>query len=67
MKLTYSEMARNQIMKLPPIIEKGIRVLLEELQDEPYLGKALQRDLTGYRSVPFKRYRVIYKISDNQS
>ncbi|MBU0506495.1 MAG: type II toxin-antitoxin system RelE/ParE family toxin [bacterium] len=54
-------------MKLPPIIEKGIRVLLEELQDEPYLGKALQRDLTGYRSVPFKRYRVIYKISDNQS
>ncbi len=62
MKLIYSEIAKNQIKKLPPQIKRGIREILESLKEDSYIGKALQRDLFGFRSLAFKRYRIIYKV-----
>lgn len=62
MKLLYTKEARDEIRGLAPEIKQGIRRTLEELRGNPYLGKPLRVDLKGFYSLPFKRYRVLYKI-----
>ncbi|MBI4411291.1 MAG: type II toxin-antitoxin system RelE/ParE family toxin [Deltaproteobacteria bacterium] len=52
---------------MPPEIKQGIRLLLDELQKNPHSGKPLQRELTGFYSLRYKRHRIIYKpISDRK-
>ena len=67
MILTYSHEAKERIRFLPPEIKKGIKEILEGLSENPYLGKPLQRELSGFWSVAFKHYRIIYKILDDQN
>ena len=62
MTLLYSQEAKGQIRSLSPEIKKGLREILEGLREDPYLGKPLQRELSGFWSLVFKQYRVIYKI-----
>lgn len=63
MKLVYSALAREQIRRLSPEVKSLLKGALEELAREPYLGKPLQRELTGYFSLRARRYRVIYQIN----
>jgi len=37
---------------------------IEKLKDNPYLGKPLSRNLAGLRSLRVGKYRVIYKIDE---
>jgi mRNA interferase RelE/StbE len=32
------------------------------LREDPFLGKALERELTGYYSLRTKKFRVIYRL-----
>ena len=64
-KLLYSETARKQIRKLHPQIKPVIKSKIEKLQENPFSGKWLERELSGYLSMRAKRFRVIYKIRDN--
>ena len=66
MKLVYSREARLILRHFPPESKKGIKEILEKLALDPYQGKALQRELAGYCSVPFKRYRIVYQISEKE-
>lgn len=61
MKLIYSHEAREKIRHLHPEVKSGIKRLLEDLSENSHMGKPLQRELTGFWSVRFKKYRVIYK------
>lgn len=61
MRLSYSPEAKQIIRNLPPEIKQGIRFLLEGLREGPYGGKPLQRELIGFYSLRYKRYRIIYK------
>ncbi len=61
-KLLYSETSRDQIRSLHPSIKPAVKSNVQALKENPYLGKALARDLSGYYSLRFKRYRVIYDI-----
>ena len=64
-KLLYSETSRQQIKKLHPRIKPQIKTRLEQISDNPYLGKHLERDLSGYMSFRTQRYRIIYKIRED--
>jgi mRNA-degrading endonuclease RelE of RelBE toxin-antitoxin system len=64
--LIYSKEAKDSIRSLPPEIKQGIKQIIESLQMDPYLGKPLQKELAGFYSARFKRYRVIYKIDWNE-
>jgi mRNA-degrading endonuclease RelE of RelBE toxin-antitoxin system len=59
-KLTVhaSEVAK----KLPPEIKKAAKKALQQLEENPDLGKELQAVLTGFRSYRFMRYRIVYKV-----
>jgi len=61
MTLLYAQEARDRIRSLPPEIKRGVRQALESLQENPSMGKPLQRELTGFWSLSYKRHRIIYK------
>ena len=62
MKLNYSKEAKNKISKLPPQIKPLLKSALENLVENPWAGKALQRELLGFYSLRIKKYRVVYRI-----
>jgi len=64
-QLLYSETSRKQIRKLHPQIKPVVNSKLEKLQENPFSGKWLEKELSGYLSIQVKRFRVIYKIRDN--
>jgi mRNA interferase RelE/StbE len=63
-RLLYSETSRNQILKLHPELKSIIRTRLDMIKKEPYIGKQLERELSAYRSVRAKRYRIVYKLNE---
>jgi mRNA interferase RelE/StbE len=61
-RLVYSQISRKQIKSLHPQIKPTVKSYIQTLKENPYLGKALERELSGYYSLRTKRFRVIYKI-----
>jgi mRNA-degrading endonuclease RelE of RelBE toxin-antitoxin system len=51
-----------RIRKLHPQIKPVVKSKIEKLQDNPFSGKWLENELTGYPSMRAKRFRVVYKI-----
>jgi mRNA interferase RelE/StbE len=62
-RLYYSNTSKNQIRTLHPWIKLLIKKHIEALREQPFLGKALERELTGFYSLRAKRFRVIYEIN----
>lgn len=63
-RLVYSETARDLIRKLHPDLKLIVRARLIKIAKNPYLGKPLVKELSGYFSLKTKRYRIIYKIQE---
>ena len=63
-RLIYSETSRNQIKKLHPALKPIVRSRLDHLSKEPYMGRRLERELSGYRSLRARRFRIIYRINE---
>jgi mRNA-degrading endonuclease RelE of RelBE toxin-antitoxin system len=66
-RLIYSETVRTQIAKLHPEIKSVIRSRLDNLRTSPFIGKRLERELSGYRSLRAERFRIIYKIDEKST
>jgi mRNA interferase RelE/StbE len=64
--LLYSQTSRDQMRSLHPQIKPTVKNHIQKLSENSYLGKALERELSGYYSVRTKKFRVIYKI-DHQN
>ena len=64
-QLLYSETSRKQIRKLHPQIKPLVKSKIEKLQENPFSGKWLEKELSGYLSLRAKRFRIIYKVRDN--
>ncbi len=52
---------RELIRRSHPELKRKLRLALAELLDDPAVGKQLQRELKGYRSLRVGRYRIIYR------
>ena len=65
-RLLYSKTARRLISKLNPEIKPIVRSRLDKLKKDPFLGKRLQRELSGYRSLRTGRYRIVYKVDEEE-
>ena len=63
-RLLYSETSRSLISKLHPEIKTVIRSRLDQLKENIFLGKRLVRELSGYRSISAGRFRIIYKVDE---
>lgn len=65
-RLVYSTASKNLIAKLHSDLKPIIRSRLDSLQKNPLLGKKLARELSGYRSLRANRFRIIYKVNENE-
>jgi len=61
-KVVYSQTSREQAQALNPFIKPIVKRRIEETWGDPFLGKPLERELSGYYSYRVKRFRIIYKI-----
>ncbi len=61
-RVVYSEASVKQVRSLHPSIKAVVKSRIEELHEDPYVGKPLERELAGYCSYRAKRFRIIYKI-----
>ena len=64
-KLLYSQTSMRQIRKLHPQIKPVVKSKIEKLRKNPFDGKKLEKELSGYWSRRAKRFRIIYKIRDD--
>ena len=62
-KLRVSSKAEKEIKKITHSHQKPIILALKEIQDDPFLGKPLRRELTGKFSYRVGVYRIIYKVN----
>jgi len=50
---------------LHPEVRKQLKTALNILKDNPYSGKQLREELSFFRTLKIKRYRIIYQANDN--
>lgn len=55
----------DKVAILHPDIKKQLRSAIDEVAANPYAGKELQEELSGYLSYRFNRYRIIYQVSED--
>lgn len=55
--------AEKQIKQIKKIYQAAILSALEDLEDDPFAGKPLSKDLTGKFSYKIDSYRIIYKVN----
>ena len=65
-KLIYSETSVKQIKKIHPQLKHVVKSKIEQIGENPYIRKFLQRELSGYLSCRVNRYRIIYKIVEDK-
>ena len=65
-RLLYSETSRKQVKKLHPRLKPVIKSKIEQIREDPFIGKSLERELSGYFSLRTKRYRIIYRILEDK-
>lgn len=63
-KLLISVRARKELKELKRLYQEAIIAALEEIKDEPLIGKPLTRELTGRFAYKVGSYRIIYKVNE---
>jgi len=62
----YTPEAARIIRKLHPTIKATIRTGIRDILKDPLLGRELQLELNGFRSLRVSRYRIIYRINEEE-
>ncbi|MCL4353142.1 type II toxin-antitoxin system RelE/ParE family toxin [Patescibacteria group bacterium] len=62
-RIKLTARAKKELKNLSRTNQVSIGRILEDLKDEPYLGKGLARELTKRYSYKIGVYRIIYKIN----
>ena len=62
----YTHEAGRVIRTLHPQIKALKRQAVDELLCKPFSGRELQFELKGFRSRKVKRYRIIYRVNEEE-
>jgi len=55
------------VRKLHPALKANVRQALRLIGQNPYSGKALKEELTNLRSFRVRKYRIIYRIFEQDN
>jgi mRNA interferase RelE/StbE len=66
LKIRFTPEAARLFSKLHPENKKLIKSALQELRQTPYSGHDLQEELSGFKSYRTKRFRILYKVNDEE-
>ena len=67
LKMRFTPESSRLLSKLHPENKKLIKQALIELRQNPYMGKDLQEELSGLKSLRLKQYRIIYDINEEKN
>ena len=62
-KIIVSSNARRELKEISKSHQEAIVSALEEIKEDPLVGKPLTRELTGRFSYKVSVFRIIYKIN----
>ena len=65
-KIRFTPEASRLLSKLHPENKKLIKQVLTELRQQQYTGKDLHEELSGFKSLRLKQYRIIYNIDEEK-
>ncbi|NQT57208.1 MAG: type II toxin-antitoxin system RelE/ParE family toxin [Desulfobacteraceae bacterium] len=65
-KIRLTPEATKTLSKLHPENKKIIKAALKQIRQSPYSGTDLQEELSGLKSFKPKRYRILYKINEEE-
>jgi len=65
-KVRFTLESSRLLSKLHPENKKLIKQALTELRLNPHMGKDLQEELSGFKSLRLKQYRIIYHINEEK-
>jgi mRNA-degrading endonuclease RelE of RelBE toxin-antitoxin system len=65
-KMRFTQESSRLLSKLHPENKKLIKQALTELRKNPYTGKDLQEELSGFKSIRLKHYRIIFNINEEK-
>ena len=66
-KMRFTPEASRLLSGLHPENKKMIKQALIELRQNPYVGKDLQEELFGFKSLRLKKFRIIYHILEEKN
>ena len=66
-KFRFTPESSKLLSKLHPENKKQIKQGLTELRRSPHKGKDLQEELSGFKSLKLKQYRIIYNINEERN
>lgn len=55
--------AKKELKLIKQTHESAINLAIEDIQEDPFAGKPLNRELTGHYSYRVGAYRIIYKVN----
>ena len=67
MTLRFTPESARLVSNLHPHNKRIIKAALKELKKDPYLGDDLQEELIGFKSYKPKRFRIIYKVNEEEN
>lgn len=62
-QLKLTAKAKKELKNISYRHKNALAVVLEEIKDDPDMGKPLTRELTGKNTAKIGVYRVIYKVN----
>lgn len=62
-RLRVSTQARKKLRQISKRRQRAVLSALEEIKDDPFIGKPLTRELTGRFSYRLGVFRIIYKVN----
>ena len=66
LRVRLTKEAGKLISKSHPETKRLIKAALKELQTDPHAGHDLEEELSGFKSMRVKRYRIVYKINEEE-
>lgn len=66
-KIRFTPESSRLLSKLHPDNKVQVKQALTELRQNPFTGKDLQEELSGFKSLRLKQYRIIYNINEEEN
>lgn len=63
-QLKLTAKAKRELKNISYHHKNALAVILEEIKDDPEIGKSLSRELTGKKTARVGVYRIIYKVNE---
>ena len=67
LRIRFTPEAAGLLSKIHPENKKLIKAAIEELRQDPHSGSDLEEELSGFNSYKIKRYRILYKMNEEEN